>query len=222
MAGILVGVLLSVPVLLDLDDHGTPEPPQLIDLDPAAADAFLHAWERSRTTTWVVESTFTRTLEGGPRLTAEARTAQRPPERLVVGLGAVSGRDGDERFACAAGEDGELECRRVEANRSYAGDVAQELRRLEALVTERGDELALYAVRGADEGCFELRLRFRFPAPPYGERATFCFDEETGAPVRTVIEREEGTDTTVADDVRARVTDADLQPPERVDVPTPG
>jgi hypothetical protein len=101
---------------------------------------------------------------------------------------------------------------------SYAEDVALELRRLEVLVTERGRRLALYAVEESD-GCFELRLRFSYPAPPYGVSATFCFDAETGAPVRTVIRRAEGVDTTAARAVSGRVDDADLRPPRSVEVP---
>jgi hypothetical protein len=70
---------------------------------------------------------------------------------------------------------------------------------------------ALYAVR--DEGnCFRLRLRLRVLSPPYGERARFCFDPATGAPVRSEIEKREGVDRTVAISVRARPTDDDLDP----------
>jgi hypothetical protein len=218
MAGGVVGVLLTVPVAV-IDDVAGPASPLLpIEVDPAAAAAFVGAWERSRTTTWQVESTFSRELVSGRSLHAEVLTVQRPPDRLEVGLGSVEGRRRGGRFACSADPDGELRCREVEAGLSYAEEVARDLRRLEVLVTERGRRVALYAVEESD-GCFDLRLRFSYPAPPYGQSATFCFDVETGAPVRTVIRRADAVDTTVAREVSGQVDDADLRPPRSVEVP---
>ena len=52
------------------------------------------------------------------------------------------------------------------------------------------------------------------PSPPYGDRATLCFDAATGARTRTVIERPEATDTTELVAVRAAVTDADFTVPD--------
>ena len=74
---------------------------------------------------------------------------------------------------------------------------------------------ALYSVVGTGTGCFELRLRFvRFPAPPYGRLARFCFDGATGAPTLLDIDRIEGSDRQVAVQVSGSVSDEDLTPPQ--------
>ena len=73
---------------------------------------------------------------------------------------------------------------------------------------------ALYDVSDVGAGCYELRLRFpRFPAPPYGRRARFCYDRATGAPTVLDIDRAEGQDRQAAIEVSPVVTDADLAPP---------
>jgi hypothetical protein len=64
----------------------------------------------------------------------------------------------------------------------------------------------------AGEGarCYRLRRTVEVPAPPYGERAEYCFTVD-GAPLLTRIERREGTDERVAVRVRRDVAEADVQ-----------
>jgi hypothetical protein len=74
----------------------------------------------------------------------------------------------------------------------------------------------LYDVARTGAACYELRLRVRFLAPPFGRRATFCFDEATGAPTLREIDRPEGRDRQEAVAVTRRVDDTDLAPPPGV------
>lgn len=217
-----MGAALCVPVaLVDPAPDDTTAPVPIPAVDPRAADAFLDAWRESRTGTWRVEATFTRELADGRSLRAAVVTVQRPPDRLEVGLGSVEGRRDGERFACSAADDGELRCRAAETTLTYEEEVEREIGRLAALVRERADRLALYTVahRGS---CFDLRLRFSYPAAPYGDEAMFCFDDETGALTRTEIRRPEGVDRTVADEVDAVVSAEDLRSPARVEMPIVG
>jgi hypothetical protein len=71
----------------------------------------------------------------------------------------------------------------------------------------------IYDVSRTNASCFQLRLRLPFPAPPYGRRASYCFDAATGAPTLIEIERIEGRDRQQAVSVSAQVDDADLAPP---------
>jgi hypothetical protein len=186
---------------------------------PAPEDAFLQAWERSRLGTYVVASTFTRRLEDGRELSASTSVAQRPPrDRLVLGLGAVEGRLDGRVIRCASDAGATVSCFTGPPAPPYEEEVATEIERLEGYVA---GERPLYRVERRASGCFVLVLALDLPSPPYGRRATFCFDRETGAPTRTVIERDEAVDTTVADSIRPEVTDADLALPEEPG-PTPG
>lgn len=182
----------------------------------AAARAFLDTWRRSRMAAWSVDSVFTRTPRRGQPLTVQVHSAQRPPDRLHHGLGAVNARRGDVQLVCGGGDRGpdSLRCREGKALRPYADEVEAELRILRQYVI--GPD-ALYAVRREQDGCFALRLRFVLPAPPYGTSARFCFDPRTLAPVRTEVRRDEGVDVTVAVNVNGDPTDADLAPPPVAD-----
>lgn len=216
LGGALLGVLLAVPLVFVLSG-GDGDADSPFRVDESAAERFVEAWVRSQERTYSVSATFTRTTKDGQVVQAATRTVQRPPERLVVGLGSVSGRTADERFACAADDSGLLSCRREAARLDHAEEVARDRERLELLVTETDDHIALYAVRVEPDGCFTLTLRADVAAPPYGVRSTQCFDDETGAPSRIEIRRAEAVDLTVADTISATVTDADLVPPERVE-----
>jgi hypothetical protein len=176
---------------------------------PAAA-AFLAAWERKLTGTYAVDQTFTRTVPSGAGLRESMRLVQRPPDRLLSGLGALSGRVGGRLVRCPATADAAAPCLLDAAAPPYEEDVAGEVAVLRGYVT---GERPLYAVTAYGDGCFALDLALRFPAPPYGDHALFCFDALTGAPALTVIERVEGVDRTEADTIEAVVSDEDLQVP---------
>lgn len=174
----------------------------------AAARRFVAAWERSRRGTWVVEASFARVTSTGRRLETSIHMAQRPPDRLVTGLGTIDSRRGGERLACAADAQEMVRCRSGGPARPYDAEVEDDLDILRGYVdAERG----FYGV--LQEGaCFRLRLRRSVLSPPYGQRARFCFDPATGAPVRSEVDKREARDRTVAVSIRARPTDADLDP----------
>jgi hypothetical protein len=207
-AGLVVGVIGAV-VLSATDwppahaDRGVPGRESA-----AAARRFIEAWRRSRTTSWVVDARFERVTAARRRLAAQVHMAQRPPDRLVTGLGAVDGRRGDRRLACAPDAEGVLRCREGPRVRPYDAEVDIEIRTLRSYVLGPG---AFYAVR--EEGaCFRLRLSRQLLSPPYGQRSRFCFDRATGAPVRSEVLRKEARDETVAVTVRGTPTEDDLDP----------
>ena len=172
----------------------------------AAATRFLAAWEHSRSAVWAVDARFERVTAAGRRLETDVHMAQRPPDRLIAGLGAIDARRGGERLACAPDATGEVHCRSGGQAPPYDEEVAEELRVLSTYVRGPG---AFYAVR-EDGACFRLRLRLQVLSPPYGERARFCFDRATGAPTRSEIERVQARDRTVAVSVRPEVSDDDV------------
>ena len=206
-----VVLALLVPLLPDEDDRQAPGA-----ADPVAA--FLAAYERSRTATYVVEQTFTRTAPDGRSLTYERRLVQRPPDdRLLVGGGSAEGRLDGRVVRCTTSPDGTSGCTQGPPARPYDEDVVGEVAELRQLV-EGGDPL--YEVAdGDDEGCWTLTLVEAYPSPPYGEEAGFCFDVDTGAPVRLEVRRQEAVDLAVTVEVRRTVTDADLQPGDLGDLP---
>lgn len=182
------------------------------------ADRFLAAWRRSRMGTWAVESKLTRRTAAGGVLTIESFQAQRPPDRVLYGGGTVVARQGDQLVACGtpAGR-GQPACRRSATTESWADEVDREM---EVLAGYLSGLVPLYRVTDEGRGCFLLEQARVLPSPPYGERARFCFDAETGAPVLTEIVRVEGRDLTRAVRVRGKVTDADLRLPADAS-PTP-
>jgi hypothetical protein len=178
-----------------------------------AARAFLAAWERSRLATFVVRSDFVRTLPDGNQLKSNTTTVQRPPDdRLVTGLGSVSGRLNGKIVGCAAGANGGG-CVVGAAAPDYQEQVDAELRVLETYVS--GDR-PLYQVvdfGDAPNQCFRLDLAVELPSPPYGDHALFCFDRATAAPVLTEVQRPEATDVTVAREIRTEIRPEDLEIP---------
>jgi hypothetical protein len=179
-----------------------------------AAQSFLSAWEASLLATYYVRSDFTRTLPDGNQLQSTTTTVQQPPDnRLVIGLGSVSGRLDGKVVGCAGAPSGDVPCVTSVEAPDYQSEVDSEIRGLAAYVT--GDR-PLYAVTdfgGTDTHCFRLDLAIDVPAPPYGDQALFCFDRATAAPVLTEVQRQEATDRTIAREVRTEVHPEDLVVP---------
>lgn len=200
-ATIAAAVVVGAALALVIARAGGPTPPPPVD-------AFLTAWRRSLTGTYVAHQVVERRLVSGRTFSSEVTLAQRPPDRIRVDSGGTDGRVGGRRFGCVP--DGG--CRLGGVAPAYTRDVDDELRLLRAMVAS---ETPLYAVsyRTADDGCFLLTLRARILAPPYGEDATFCFDAATGALRTSVVHRAEATDTTTTVDLRADVRPSDLRLP---------
>lgn len=206
-----VVIVVALVALLPSEDDSSPAAPRPAN-GPSAVDAFLAAYERSRTVEVVVESTFTRTFPDGRELAYEQRLVQRPPDdRLVIGAGSASGRIDGRVVRCNATPSGPPDCVQGDDARPYDEEVAAEIADLAGLV-EPDD--GAYAVTAGDDGCFDLALEVRILTPPYGVAATFCFDDESGALSVLDIERPEATDRTVADAIRTEVTAADLRAAE--------
>jgi len=213
VAGLLVGTLLAgvlaardVAASDDERDRATSQ----AATQPADADAFAEAWQRSRTGTWVVRMTFTRRTAARGRLDDEIRIAQRPPDRLIVGpLGAVAGSIGGRTVNCGTGATGALRCGGDQPAPPYSDEVRREV---SALRSYFAGNSSLYTVKH-DGDCFTLRLRRQYPSPPYGDRARFCFDRVTGAPTRQEIHRKQGTDVQQAVEVRGEVAADDFRLP---------
>jgi hypothetical protein len=176
----------------------------------AAATSFLDAWRHKLEGTYVVDATFTRTVPDGSQLKVGTRIVQRPPSRLIVGLGNVSGRIDDSVIRCPAEPSGTSTCFTVPGAPPYESEVNDELGVLDEYVS---GPKPLYRVVDFRDGCYRLDLALVFPSPPYGKHALFCFDATTGAASSTVIEWGDITERTTAAAIRAQVTDEDLLVP---------
>jgi hypothetical protein len=151
-----------------------------------------------------------RTTATGAHAVFALHRAQRPPDRISVGLGSVTARQGNVLIGCAPGGDGKVRCSSEGTAPPYDEEVNRQLIILGPYVT--GPQ-ALYDVAQL-AGCFQLILRLPgYPSPPYGKSAVFCFDPASGAPAGTVIVRAEGTDRTSIVTAHAPATDADVALP---------
>lgn len=206
-----VAVVLSLAVAMVVVILGTDHHPRD---DAPAAERLVRAWERSRTATFVTSGTFERRSEiSGSTISSEDVVAQRPPRRIHRQLGGVQGRDDDRVLVCPAAPPDRPAppCTwGAPGGRTYADEVEREVAGLRSLVTGRDP---VYAVADAGAGCFRLEQLRTEPRAPFGVEASFCFDADTGAPVRTRVIYAGGiVETVVVTDVRAEVTDADLEP----------
>src|SRR5438067_12287601 len=178
-AGLLVGGL-AIAALARWDRPRSPAGPE-----------FVAAWGRRLTGTYAVVDRIDRHLLNGRSLVSEVRLAQRPPDRLRVGAEGVDGRVNGRLLGCVAVPGADIQWRDGGSAPPYQQDVDRQVRLLRRLVI--GPRRA-YDVHRVGDGCYRLELRARILAPPYGEDATFCFDEATGAPLRSTVRRAEGTD----------------------------
>lgn len=208
-AGLAAGVLgVTALVGAGWPDHDEDTGPPRAET-AAAARAFVARWRASRLGTWVVDATFVRVMADGRRLAFDVHMAQRPPDRLITGPSSLDARRGNERRACAADDADVVACREAGTARPYEAEVEDDIDLLRGYVLGRA---AFYGVRTDGPDCFALRLRRPVLSPPYGERARFCFDPTTHAPVRAEVRRKEATDRTTAVEVRSTPTEADLDP----------
>jgi hypothetical protein len=189
-----------------------------LDRSQAAIDpvgAFIEAWERSRTGTFVATGTFERRSEvTGAVISSQDVVAQRPPARLHRQLGGIDGRVDDRLLVCPAPPPGGSQAPPCQLGAprgsTYDEAVAAEVEGLRDIL---GAPEALYGVERDDDGCFALVQRRVDPRAPFGIAARFCFDPTTGAPTARQVDFEGGiTESLVVTEVRAEVTDGDLRP----------
>jgi hypothetical protein len=174
---------------------------------------FLAAERRMLTSTWAIHAQFVRLTPSGRKLVSDLRRAQRPPDTLSEGPATADIRRNGRAVACAAGPTGGLVCKDAGPAPPFTGEVDSELGSLRSYLVA---PLPLYRVGpapGAGPGlCWRLQLAApRYPSPPYGTQAVFCFDPATGAPSYSQVVRPEATDTTQALSITAAVSDADLR-----------
>jgi hypothetical protein len=181
----------------------------------AASEDLIEAWERSRTATFVRTATFERRSPStGSAITSEDVLAQRPPRRLHRQLGGVDGRDDRRSILCPAPapDSDPLPCTYGEpGGSSYDEDVQAEVDGLRSLVT--GPDPVYGVARGDTAGCFDLAQLRVEPRAPFGVEASFCFDDETGAPIDSRVTYAGGiVEVVVVLDLRSQVSEADLEP----------
>lgn len=206
LAGLVVGTALAVGLV----SSGTLRVPIARDTTDASA-AFLSAWERSRTGTFVVDSQFRRTLADGRTLFSSSQLVQRPPDRILRQFGGIDGQIDGHPVICSTDQNGNFSCVTGEMTVPPAEDaLAKELEALRSYFTT--PDPPLYRVtRAPEEGCFDLVQQIVYPDPTYGRAARFCFDAETGA-MRSVEQHFEGgvTERLDAQSIRTNVTGNDF------------
>jgi len=181
-----------------------------------AAEQFAAAWERSRTETYLATGVYERRSEvTGAAIGSEDVVAQRPPRRLHRQLGGVAGRDDDQLVVCPAPPVGDEErpapCQLGSpGGETYAQSVEREVDGVRALTS---GPRPLYRVVERRADCFHLTLQRVDPRAPFGQRATFCFDDATGAVMSSTVHHEGGVvEVLSVSTVRDEVSDADLEP----------
>jgi hypothetical protein len=181
-----------------------------IDHDPAAAADLVEVWERWRNASFVSIGTWTRTIDGiTDPLTGDVYTAQDPPRRLSIRLGAVAENIEGLIAACSPAEDDEVlapTCVRGE-DIGYGERVAAELALVEQYV---GGPNRLYDV-ATDGGCFQAELIGPALASPWGSWAEFCFDDESGALRLARIRRPSAIDLESIHTIRTEVSAIDFE-----------
>jgi hypothetical protein len=214
-AGMVVALVAVIALLIvdgdsdtDPDDTASVADDELglfnVDQEPLVEE-FNADWDRFRRGSFWIESSVERErISDGETLNSSQIYAQLPPHRVISGLGATTGMF-DQKLVNCAGDQIETAspCVTGESSRAY-GDVVIEEAAARETYFESGSPA--YLLRRDDAGCYGLLLARRIATPPYGQAATFCFDEETGALIRNVIDRETTIETTTAIEVRTDVS----------------
>ena len=218
VAGIVVGVVavLGGAALLLNDDASGDDPLAPVELsfpavehDPQAAEDLVVAWNRWRTATFVSVGTWTRTLDDSDEpLTGQAYTAQEPPRRVVVRLGAVIESIDGSVVTCDNPEEPVIVpgCSEVEGVLSYDDRLRSEMSLVLNYVI--GDQ-RIYDVADVD-GCFQVELIPAALRSPWGRAARFCFDEASGVLQSSRVRRQSAVDEEITLSIRADVSDADF------------
>lgn len=203
-----LGLLTGLAVVALLIAVGTLPRQETVDGEEAV-DQLAEAWRRYRTGTFVVESEWRRTKASADgSLVSATQLVQRPPDRIQRQFGSVRGQVNGEVVRCSSDPVEGYRCFSSDASApDFAADVDAEV---EAMRSYGRGERPLYAVTTAGDGCFELELVAAYPDPPYGRRATLCFDPESGALRYLRRELEGVVEEQQALGIRTDVRDADF------------
>ncbi len=216
-AGIGIGVLLVLGVDALRGGSADPRPREpattsfpAIDHDPAAADELVVAWERWRTATFVSSGTWSRVLDsGGAPLEGPVYTAQDPPRRLSLRLGAVVDEiDGAVARCDLPTEDLIVpDCVSGDTGQGYDERVEREM---DLVVQYVSGSTRIYDVGFGAAGCFRVELEVAALASPWGRWSEFCFDAESGALWSSRTRRQSAVDVEQVIAIRIDVTDDDF------------
>lgn len=180
IAGVGVGTVIAVVLVVS----GTLTVPIRRDKTDAS-QPFLDAWKRSREVTVLVRSDFRRQKSDGSTLFSASELAQRPPDRVVRQFGGMNGTIDGHPLQCSTDATGNFRCFTSDAIAiPYEEATREELDNLRSYFTPaRPGAPPLYRVIRAplETDCFEFFEDLRYPDPPYGHYAKFCFDAATGA-----------------------------------------
>ncbi len=182
-----------------------------IDHDPGAADDLMAAWERWRTATFVSSGTWSRVLDsGGAPLEGPVYTAQEPPRRLSVRLGAVVEQiDGTVARCDLPTEDLIVpDCVSTDTSRGYDERVEAEMALVVQYVT---GSTRIYDVGFGAAGCFRVELEVAALSSPWGSWSEFCFDDGSGALWSSRTRRQSAIDVEQMAAIRTAVTDDDFR-----------
>jgi hypothetical protein len=174
----------------------------------AHATAFLEAWQRFRTGTFVVGLRLERTKPGDESpLVSDGILVQQPPRRIVRAFGNESAMFADGAQTCELGTNDSSVCSPAPEAASYDVQVAEELSILSQYFS---GETPLYRVDASSKACFQLHLYRAMPLPPYGDLAQFCFDTPSGAMTLFEMKTAGGNERTTSLYISTTVTDADF------------
>jgi hypothetical protein len=148
--------------------------------DADAGDAFVQAWTRSRSSSFVVDSSWQRQLDDGSVLDAAERLVQAPGRRIVRQFGGITGELDGRSIDCYTTPGSGFQCAPGQATpQTFDQGVATEAADITDAIRSPGGPR--YRVRTDDHGCFELTQTRAYPDPTFGRSAVLCFDEDTGA-----------------------------------------
>ncbi|MCU1457071.1 MAG: hypothetical protein JWL73_1163 [Actinomycetia bacterium] len=178
--------------------------------DPAAATALEHRMEQSAGTPWFVRSSFHRRLRDGRTLRDAVAELNLPPAtHLNVASGSLSGTLRGTAVECSSAAGTPTCSPAATADAPDAGAAA--------IRTVTDPRLGWYTVRraasrsvlGRSAACFRVAVTPKAGRLDFGQRTDLCF-LANGVPVRKVVVRKSGTDTTTATSVQETATEADV------------
>lgn len=170
------------------DVAGEPPPSTTVtDLEAqqhVVASDFLADWHTWRSADVIVRSTFVRERVDGETLTSDMVVAQQGDRRIVSRLGGAEGYLDDEQVRCVSESDGSYRC-----DRTPTGMTAEQRRsaELDTWAEYLSGVPPYYRILALDRSCYELVLTRALPGAEFGSLAEFCFDDDSGALVRTRI-----------------------------------
>ncbi len=219
--GLLLGFVVALVIGRIVIDNPSPvvskgtlveNPFPAVDHDPAAAANLIDAWSTWRSATFIVDGTWSRSLDsGGQPLTGPVHIVQRPPRRVVQRLGSTVELFDDSVASCEPTGDGAdpvAPCVAGESNITYQQRVESELALVRGYVT--GDTRLYDVGPGLISGCYRAELIAVALGSPWGRWAEFCFDPATGALVSSRIRRQSAIDLEIDKVTSTVVVDSDF------------